>query len=237
MQIVRVAKQLIPKGGRSAVQQLIGGASPRRQAEALQFQKPLIAVGTPGRVAEMIRMGALKVHECPLMILDEADQLMAPNFAEDLVHINSHAGRRPPGGVRQTVLVSATISAATLIKAKQYCPDPVHITVEPAALAAQAAAAAEAAAKAAGAALPALAPGTPSWGWGVKGWDGPANTLAPRTQGAAGGVDGGMPPPSMPPQLQHYYVVTRSQHKVCMRLIGLTCEHAVCMCLSTCHFA
>lgn len=71
MQIVRVAKDLLPKEGRSAVQQLIGGANPRRQAEALAFNKPLIVVGTPGRVAEMIKFGSLKVHQCPILVLDE----------------------------------------------------------------------------------------------------------------------------------------------------------------------
>ena len=41
------------------------------------------------------------------MVLDEADQLLAPNFAEDMNHINAHCGKAVE---RQTVLVSATLS-------------------------------------------------------------------------------------------------------------------------------
>ena len=41
------------------------------------------------------------------MVLDEADQLLAPNFSEDMNHINLHCGKAVE---RQTVLVSATLS-------------------------------------------------------------------------------------------------------------------------------
>ena len=44
---------------------------------------------------------------CPIMVLDEADQLLAPNFSEDMNHINLHCGKAVE---RQTVLVSATLS-------------------------------------------------------------------------------------------------------------------------------
>lgn len=135
----------------------------------------------------------------------QADQLMAPNFAEDLTHLASHAGKRTPGGPRQTILVSATLTPTILSKATQYCPDPVFITAGaiPAQAAAQAAA-------------PAAGPGSPAWGWGVRGWDGPASPNAPKTVGSAGGVEGESMTPTMPPQLQHYFVVSEPHHKVDM---------------------
>ncbi len=50
MQIVRVAKGLLPSDLRYAVQQVIGGANPKRQAEALAaVPGPLVVVGTPGQ--------------------------------------------------------------------------------------------------------------------------------------------------------------------------------------------
>lgn len=55
MQICRVAAGLMPEEGRSAVQQAIGGANMRRQAEAIAQHQPLVVVGTPGRVADLIR--------------------------------------------------------------------------------------------------------------------------------------------------------------------------------------
>ncbi|PNH00449.1 DEAD-box ATP-dependent RNA helicase 47, mitochondrial, partial [Tetrabaena socialis] len=58
MQIMRVAKSLLPPAwsARGAVQQVIGGANPKRQAEALAgVPGPLLVVGTPGRQAIRLR--------------------------------------------------------------------------------------------------------------------------------------------------------------------------------------
>jgi superfamily II DNA/RNA helicase len=55
MQICRVASGLLPPEGRSAVQQAIGGANLRRQAEALAEKQPLVVAGTPGRLADLMR--------------------------------------------------------------------------------------------------------------------------------------------------------------------------------------
>ncbi|KXZ53661.1 hypothetical protein GPECTOR_6g578 [Gonium pectorale] len=237
MQIVRVAKSLLPPDlRRHAVQQVIGGANPKRQAEALAaVPGPLLVVGTPGRLAEMIRTGALRLHPCPIMVLDEADQLLAPAFAEDINYISDHCGKRcpvAPGGAgaaaaasgsdtpaalaagrgpdgaaarRQTVLVSATLTPTVLGRAARWCPDPCFVSAG----AVPALAVHEEAAEAQGAAAE-----NPSWGWGAKGWDGPASPLAPKTRGSAGGVEGEELVPTMPPQLLHYYMVTEPRHKV-----------------------
>ena len=71
MQIVRVAQSLLPDEGRSMVQQCIGGANPKYQVEALLVNKPILVVGTPGRLAEFVRGGTLKLHQCPVLVLDE----------------------------------------------------------------------------------------------------------------------------------------------------------------------
>lgn len=44
-----------------------------------------IAVGTPGRVKQLIEKGALKTKTMRLFILDEADKLMEDSFAEDVM--------------------------------------------------------------------------------------------------------------------------------------------------------
>ena len=41
------------------------------QAEALKLNKPLIVVGTPGRLTELSRMGRLQTHNCSILVLDE----------------------------------------------------------------------------------------------------------------------------------------------------------------------
>ncbi len=74
IQIQRTAQQLLPLDGRKLVAQAIGGANPKRQAEALGGQGgvwPLLVVGTPGRVAELVAQGALQVWSTPVLVLDE----------------------------------------------------------------------------------------------------------------------------------------------------------------------
>lgn len=39
--------------------------------EALRQEKPLVVVGTPGRLAEHSRTGVLQTHGCPILVLDE----------------------------------------------------------------------------------------------------------------------------------------------------------------------
>ncbi|PRO64796.1 DEAD/DEAH box helicase [Alkalicoccus urumqiensis] len=55
---------------------LIGGANVKRQVEKLK-KKPQLIVGTPGRLHELSQMKKLKLHQVKMLILDEADQLMA----------------------------------------------------------------------------------------------------------------------------------------------------------------
>lgn len=54
MQITRVAQGLFPKDSRTAVQQAIGGANIRRQANAIAEHQPIMVVGTPGRVVDLV---------------------------------------------------------------------------------------------------------------------------------------------------------------------------------------
>ena len=41
------------------------------QVDAIKQNKPLIIVGTPGRLAELSRSGVLHSHGCRLLVLDE----------------------------------------------------------------------------------------------------------------------------------------------------------------------
>lgn len=43
-----------------------------------------IAVGTPGRVKQLIEKGCLKTKTMRVFILDEADKLMEESFADDV---------------------------------------------------------------------------------------------------------------------------------------------------------
>lgn len=61
----------------------IGGAPIKRQCEVLK-QKPLVAVGAPVRLAELIRIKKLKADDIAFVAIDEADRLLSPETREDL---------------------------------------------------------------------------------------------------------------------------------------------------------
>lgn len=128
MQIVRVAQALLPPSAHKAVQQCIGGANMTRQREALKLNKPILVVGTPGRLAELSRDGSLQTHRCPILVMDEADQLLAPQFREEMARVTEHCGRRVEGG-RQTVLVSATLTPRVLALCEPWCPQPRQVYI------------------------------------------------------------------------------------------------------------
>jgi superfamily II DNA/RNA helicase len=81
---------------------LIGGTSVARQVEKLK-SKPHLAVGTPGRVHEMMLAGKLKTQAVRTLVVDEADRLMVE---ETLPTIRAIVQALPRA--RQLVFASAT---------------------------------------------------------------------------------------------------------------------------------
>lgn len=98
---------------------LIGGASLRRQIEQLRAH-PHVAIGTPGRALELIRLRKLKMHKVKTIILDEADELMATGGAED-----AHAVIRSALRDRQLAVFSATAGDPGPVA--EWLRDPVRI--------------------------------------------------------------------------------------------------------------
>ena len=209
MQIMRVAQNLLPEPARPAVQQCIGGANPKRQQEALAKHKPLIVVGTPGRLAEMVRRGVLQLHQTPILVLDEADQLLGDNFKEDMAHVVEHAGKRVEGG-RQTVLASATLSQTVLGRFRRWCPEPRFVTSGTAPSTQTADGGASTSGRSSGG-----GGGVPAWGWGGKGWEGKSGSeMEPKVQGTMGGAEADDLVPTMPPGLRHMFIVCDQRHRV-----------------------
>ncbi|KAG2437060.1 hypothetical protein HYH02_011320 [Chlamydomonas schloesseri] len=103
IQIQRAAQELLPPSSpRQLVQQVIGGANPKRQAAALSGGEagvwPAVVVGSPGRLAALVGAGprgGLAVWGCPMLVLDEVDTLLAhDDFCRHVDLIASHVGRR-----------------------------------------------------------------------------------------------------------------------------------------------
>ena len=83
-----------------------GGTPISRQMRELDYGVD-IAVGTPGRIIDLLNRGALNLKDVQFVVLDEADQMLQVGFQEDVEKILE---RLPPK--RQTLMFSATIAIA-----------------------------------------------------------------------------------------------------------------------------
>jgi ATP-dependent RNA helicase DeaD len=106
---------------------VFGGAPIRDQAARLKESH--VAVGTVGRVMDMIDRHHLFLDQARYVVLDEADEMLDLGFLEDVEGIL----RRAPMG-RQTALFSATVPPEIRRLAEQFMHDPVEIKVRAATL-------------------------------------------------------------------------------------------------------
>ena len=105
-----------------------GGASFGKQLSELRRGCTLV-VGTPGRVLDHISRGTLNLSGVRYAVLDEADRMLDIGFRPQIEKIL----RRLPTK-RQTLLMSATLSADVLRLAHRYMQNPEHVNVSPATL-------------------------------------------------------------------------------------------------------
>ncbi|WP_100405279.1 DEAD/DEAH box helicase [Bacillus solitudinis] len=125
MQIVEVAKRLT-EGQPIEIGSFIGGANVKRQLEKLKKQKPQVAIGTPGRLLELIELKKLKIHEVSVVAVDEADRMMGerPSW-EALQQIAKRIGRN-----KQYLFVSATIPKNFTEQVADFAPFVVQLEAE-----------------------------------------------------------------------------------------------------------
>ncbi len=102
----------------------IGGANVKRQLEKLK-KHPHIAVGTPGRILELIKQKKLKMHEVKTVVLDEGDQLLVHEHIDSIKQII-----KSTLSDRQVVLFSATLPEPIIGIAKELTQEAEIITVE-----------------------------------------------------------------------------------------------------------
>jgi ATP-dependent RNA helicase DeaD len=99
-------------GGR--IVSCVGGMDARREQRALAAGCHMV-VGTPGRLQDHINRGHLKLSECEVVVLDEADEMLDLGFKDELEFI---LGAAPE--TRRTLLFSATIAREIAALARQY---------------------------------------------------------------------------------------------------------------------
>jgi len=101
-----------------------GGEAIDKQIKELKNGKDII-VGTPGRIMDHIRRRTLRLNECGLLVLDEADEMLNMGFHDDIVEIISHLPEQ-----RQTALFSATMPKPILNLTKTIQKDPELVKIK-----------------------------------------------------------------------------------------------------------
>jgi superfamily II DNA/RNA helicase len=84
----------------------VGGLSINPQMMALRGGANLL-VATPGRLLDLTRQNAVRLNEVAVLVLDEADRLLEPAFADETRRVLALLPRQ-----RQTLLFSATMPEA-----------------------------------------------------------------------------------------------------------------------------
>ena len=106
---------------------VFGGMDHDKQRKSLQ-QKIDILAGTPGRIIDYVRSGALDLSKVELLVIDEADRMLDMGFIPDVRRI---VAQLPDKGVRQTMLFSATLEPEIMRLAQSFLHDPVMVETEP----------------------------------------------------------------------------------------------------------
>lgn len=104
----------------------VGGTDKKRQIEKLHHQQPQVVIGTPGRVLDLIKENALKVHTAFAFVVDEADMTLDLGF---LGEVDAIAGRLPH--LKQMLVFSATIPEKLRPFLRKYMDQPVVGDIQP----------------------------------------------------------------------------------------------------------
>jgi ATP-dependent RNA helicase DeaD len=103
---------------------IYGGQSYQPQLNALR-RGVHVVVGTPGRVIDHMNRGTLKLAGLSLLVLDEADEMLAMGFVDA---VESILEQTPPQ--RQVALFSATMAAPVRRIAAKHLRSPIEVTIK-----------------------------------------------------------------------------------------------------------
>ncbi len=106
----------VSRGSNVAIDTIYGGMPISRQIESLKRGVHII-VGTPGRINDLLRRGALRLDHLKVLVLDEADIMLDMGFREEIDEVLEAAPKD-----RKIWLFSATVMAGikTLIKSHMH---------------------------------------------------------------------------------------------------------------------
>ena len=102
---------------------IYGGQSYVPQLNALQ-RGPQVVVGTPGRIIDHLERGTLKLDGIRMLVLDEADEMLAMGFADAMEAILAQTPAQ-----KQVALFSATMAPNIRRIAQRHLKDPREIVI------------------------------------------------------------------------------------------------------------
>lgn len=103
----------------------VGGSDRDRQKRKLEAHQPQIAIGTPGRLWDLIRENDLHIENVERFVVDEADMTLDMGFLDDVDHITS---KLPED--REMMVFSATIPQKLEPFLKKYMTGPQRVEIK-----------------------------------------------------------------------------------------------------------
>lgn len=103
---------------------VIGGESIEKQIESIKSGTHIL-VATPGRLADLIKQGEVKLEKVQGVVFDEADRLFDMGFKKEIEFI---LGKVPKA--RQMIMVSATTNLDVLQTAYKFHSHPIELKIE-----------------------------------------------------------------------------------------------------------
>lgn len=103
----------------------VGGADRERQKRKLEAHQPQIAIGTPGRLWDLIKENDLHVENVQRYVVDEADMTLDMGFLEEVDHITN---KLPED--REMMVFSATIPQKLEPFLKKYMNGPQRVEIK-----------------------------------------------------------------------------------------------------------
>jgi ATP-dependent RNA helicase CshB len=125
-QIYTVATTLAKHLPNLRIHNYVGGTDKAKQIEKLQNNQPQLVIGTPGRILDLIKSGALAAHTAQTFVVDEADMTLDMGF---LNQVDQIAATFPKD--LQMLVFSATIPQKLEPFLKKYMANPTIFTLKP----------------------------------------------------------------------------------------------------------
>ncbi|CAN6323560.1 unnamed protein product [Urochloa humidicola] len=122
LQTSQVCKEL---GKYLNIQVMVSTGGTSLKDDIMRLYQPVhLLAGTPGRILDLTRKGICVLKDCSMLVMDEADKLLAPEFqpsVEALIHF------LPPS--RQLLMFSATFPVTVKEFKEKYLPKPYVINL------------------------------------------------------------------------------------------------------------